>query len=97
MPFSLFSECPWNLLPCFVCLEPVHNGQQQTYVLFDAFWPTFRVLNKYNESYGLTLLSVHLCISRPSLMRFLCGPSRIKGKQAITSSQNFLFYRQYSD
>jgi hypothetical protein len=36
----------------------------------------------------------HCCLSvcvSTQVFRFLCGPCRIKGKQAIGSSQNFLF------
>jgi hypothetical protein len=36
-----------------------------------------------------------LCIT-PTFFRFLCGPCRIKGKQAIGSSQNFLFEKPSS-
>jgi hypothetical protein len=39
----------------------------------------------------MTLLSVNLCPPK----NFLCGPCLTKGKQMISSSQNFLFVKRF--
>jgi hypothetical protein len=67
-------KSPWRQ---YVCAVGVVSKESRRFVLPRTFYAYF----------GFTLL--YLCVT-PKFFRFLCGPDRIKGKQPISSSQNFL-------
>jgi hypothetical protein len=47
------------------------------------FYPTLLILKK-EEAYEITFPSA--CLYPPNFFRLLCGPCRVKGKYAISSS-----------
>jgi hypothetical protein len=69
-------------------LSELHDGATKRTVFFVAplFFPTFLILQKNIRRF----MSSPFCLF-PILFFFLRAPCCIKGKQAISSSQNFFF------
>jgi hypothetical protein len=90
-------------LPVYVCCLPIYFSVCQTTKIPDFLRVTQSVCLPANRSLLFRLLSLLLkmnagswndivvCLCIPYFFRFICGPCRIKGKQAINSSLYVLF------